>query len=105
MASKSMRDCRNMQFIKWNLRLGCPALSNTQKKLIFFGGLPVALTGHGLFWARLKRPEKYGLQFFDPDPAFYSGFRAGPYGPAHFDSSSLLQQMGQKACHIYLLSK
>jgi len=88
MASKSMRDCRNMQFIKWNLRLGCPALSNTQrqkkiKTCIFWRAAPrpnrPALTGYGLFWARLKSPEK-----IRPRPYILFGLSARPVRPGPF---------------------
>ncbi|AES94800.1 hypothetical protein MTR_5g018490 [Medicago truncatula] len=44
--------------------------------------------GPRAFTGRAKKPSSnFGLQLFGPSPTFYSGFRAGPYGPAHFDSS------------------
>jgi len=79
MASKGMRDCRNMQFIKWNLRLGCPTLSNTQrqknkKSCIFWRAT-------GFFRVRLKSPEKIQAAIMQPRPYILFGLsvRPGPF--------------------------
>ncbi|AET03764.1 hypothetical protein MTR_8g075410 [Medicago truncatula] len=52
------------------------------------GPFGLALTGTGLLRAGLKSPIKIRAQYLGPSPIFIRAKRAGPYGPARFDSSN-----------------